>query len=62
MMKGWYFNIIPVGTCNSHLRLFLVYVLLKWKLHAEDYILEKILPHNGNAVMLSYNGSTRVFY
>jgi Ulp1 family protease len=35
MMKGWDFNSIQVGMFNSHLRLLVVYVMLKWKLHAE---------------------------
>jgi hypothetical protein len=62
MMKGWYFNSIPVGIYTSHLMLFVVYVMLKWKLHAEYYSFEKIRPHHDNAFMLPYNGSTHVFY
>jgi Ulp1 family protease len=41
MMKGWYFNSIPFGMYNSHLRLFVVYVMLKWTSHAEDYNFKK---------------------
>jgi hypothetical protein len=44
MMKGWDFNSIPVGMYNSHLRLFMVYVMLKWRLHAEDYSFKKYAP------------------
>jgi Ulp1 family protease len=62
MMKGWDVNSIPVGMYNSHLRLCVVYVMLKWKLHAEAYSFEKISPHHDNSFMLPYNGSIRVFY
>jgi hypothetical protein len=62
-MKGWDLNSIPAGIIyNSHLRLFVVYVILKWKLHAEYYSFKKVRPHHDNAFMLPYNGSTRVFY
>jgi hypothetical protein len=62
MMKGWDFSSIPVGVYNSHIRLFVVYVLLKWRLHAEDYSFKKIRPYHDNAFMLPYNGLTHVFY
>jgi hypothetical protein len=61
-MKGWDLNSIPAGMYNSHLRLFVVYVMLKWRLHAEDYSLKKIRPYHNNAFILPYNGLTRVFY
>jgi hypothetical protein len=62
MMKGWDFNSIPVGMYNSRLTLFVVYVMLKWRLHAEDYSFKNIRQYHDNAFMLPYNGSTRVFY
>jgi Ulp1 family protease len=62
MMKGWDFNSIPVGMYNSHLRLCVVYVMLKWRLHAEDSSFKSRRPYHDNAFMLPYNGSTRVFY
>jgi Ulp1 family protease len=62
MMKGWDFNSIPVGMYNSHLRLFVAHVLLKWRLHAEDYSFKKIRPYHDNAFMLPHNVSTHVFY
>jgi Ulp1 family protease len=62
MLKGWDFNSIPVGMYTSHLILLMVYVMLKWKLHAEDNSFKKIRPHHDNAFILPYNGSTRVLY
>jgi Ulp1 family protease len=37
IMEGWDFSSIPVGMYNSRLILFVVYLMLKWKLRAEDY-------------------------
>jgi Ulp1 family protease len=62
MMKGWDFNSIPGGMYNSHIRLFVVYFMLKWRLHAEYYSFKKILPYHDNAFMLPYNGSILAFY
>jgi hypothetical protein len=62
MMKGWDFNSIPLAMYDSSLRLFMVYLMLKWKLSAEDYSFNEVRPHHDNAFMLTYNGSTPVFY
>jgi hypothetical protein len=62
MLKCWDFNSIPGGMYNSYLRLFVVYFMLKWRLHAEYYSFKKILPYHDNDFMLTYNGSILAFY
>jgi hypothetical protein len=62
MMKGWDFNSIPVGMYISHLRLFVMYVMLKCRLHAEDYSFKNIRPYRDNDFVLPYNESTRILY
>jgi hypothetical protein len=62
MMKGWDFNSTPVDAYKNRLRIFVVYLMLKWDLGTEDYSSLEIPPPQDNALKLPYNGAMRVFY
>jgi Ulp1 family protease len=44
MMKGWDLNNIPVGMYNSHLRLFMVSLTLKWRIGTKYYSVNEERP------------------